>query len=82
MDTNSKNSEIVQAIITLAHNLGMQVIAEGVETAVQQTQLSQMRCEYGQGYLFSKPVPAATATNLLVQQYNARDRQPNLRSQL
>ncbi|HEY9859658.1 MAG TPA: EAL domain-containing protein [Candidatus Obscuribacterales bacterium] len=82
MDTDSKNSEIVQAIITLAHNLGMQVIAEGVETAVQQTQLSQMRCEYGQGYLFSKPVPAATVTNLLVQQYNARDRQPNLRSQL
>jgi diguanylate cyclase (GGDEF)-like protein/PAS domain S-box-containing protein len=69
MDINSKNSEIIQTIITMAHNLGMQVIAEGVEAAVQQAQLSQMGCEYGQGYLFSKPVPAATVTGLLVQQY-------------
>ncbi|WP_199300327.1 bifunctional diguanylate cyclase/phosphodiesterase [Trichocoleus sp. FACHB-262] len=75
IDTNSKNSAIVQTIITLAHNLGMQVIAEGVETAVQHTQLNQMGCEYGQGYLFSKPVSAAVITTLLSQQYHCRARQ-------
>ncbi|MFE1745422.1 EAL domain-containing protein [Coleofasciculus sp. H7-2] len=45
--------EIVQTIMTLAHNLGMDVVAEGIETAEQMLQLKRLQCEYGQGYFFS-----------------------------
>lgn len=58
-------SAIVQTIIALAHNLGMEVVAEGIETAEQLAQLRVLRCEFGQGYLFSKPVNTATATTLI-----------------
>jgi EAL domain-containing protein (putative c-di-GMP-specific phosphodiesterase class I) len=48
---------IVQTIIGMANNLGMEVIAEGVETETQRTFLEQHDCQVCQGYLFSKPVP-------------------------
>ncbi|MEP0767867.1 EAL domain-containing protein [Trichocoleus sp. ST-U1] len=60
--------EIVQTIMTLAHNLGMDVVAEGIETAEQMLQLKRLQCEYGQGYFFSKPVDAAAAEALLAAQ--------------
>jgi FOG: EAL domain len=50
--------EIVKAIITLAHSLGMTVVAEGVETEEQATMLSALRCEYAQGWLFGRALPA------------------------
>lgn len=49
-------SAVVQAMITLARDMGIQVIAEGVETEEQSTQLLSFRCDRGQGYLFSKPM--------------------------
>ncbi|MBW4456598.1 MAG: EAL domain-containing protein [Nostoc indistinguendum CM1-VF10] len=58
IDTSSKNAEIVSAIITLAHNLGIDVTAEGIETLEQLELLQKLQCKYGQGYLFSKPVQA------------------------
>ncbi len=66
MDT-PKNAEIVRAILTLANNLGMDVIAEGVETSEQFLQLTGMKCEYAQGYLFSQPIDAADAQILLAE---------------
>ena len=57
--------EVVQAIITLAHNLGMDVIAEGIETAHQLAQLRALGCDYGQGYYFSRPLDSERATALL-----------------
>jgi EAL domain-containing protein (putative c-di-GMP-specific phosphodiesterase class I) len=48
---------IVEAVITLAHTLGMEVVAEGVETAVQVDQLCRLGCDVGQGYYFAKPLP-------------------------
>lgn len=57
--------EIVQAIITLAHNLGMNVTAEGVETPEQLHELKRLQSEHGQGYLFSKPVTSQAAMALL-----------------
>jgi diguanylate cyclase (GGDEF)-like protein len=59
------NAEIVRTIVTLARNLGMEVIAEGVETQEQLEQLKALGCEYGQGYLFSRPVDTATVPTLL-----------------
>ena len=65
MGVNGENSEIVQAIITLARSMKMDAIAEGVETAIQLEQLRAMQCEQGQGYFFSKPVDSEAASRLL-----------------
>lgn len=62
---NEENSEMVGTIIRLAQNLKMKVIAEGVETAAQMAHLQMFNCEYGQGYFFSKPVPAESAALLI-----------------
>jgi EAL domain-containing protein (putative c-di-GMP-specific phosphodiesterase class I) len=48
----------VAAVIQLAHALGLQVVAEGVETEQQLDILRNMHCDYAQGFLFSRPVPA------------------------
>jgi diguanylate cyclase (GGDEF)-like protein len=61
IDTESKNSQIVQTIITLAHSLGIKAIAEGVETPAQLARLKNLGCDEAQGYLFSKPVSAQQA---------------------
>ena len=65
MGVNGENYEIVRAIVTLAHSLGLDVVAEGIETEAQLAQLKDLGCEYGQGYLFSKPVDVTKATALL-----------------
>jgi diguanylate cyclase (GGDEF)-like protein len=54
----AENIEIVRTIVSLAENMGMEVVAEGVETLSQFTQLRKLNCQYGQGYLFSRPVDA------------------------
>lgn len=61
-----ENVAIVRTIVTLAHALGMDVIAEGVETAAQLARLRAIGCEYGQGYFFAKPLPSEDATALMV----------------
>jgi diguanylate cyclase (GGDEF)-like protein len=65
LESDEDAPEVVQAIITLAHNLGMDVIAEGVETAHQLAQLRALGCDYGQGYFFSRPLDSERATALL-----------------
>jgi diguanylate cyclase (GGDEF)-like protein len=57
--------EIVRAIITLAQNLAMNVIAEGVETPEQLALLRELKCDYGQGYFFSRPLTAIDAWELI-----------------
>jgi diguanylate cyclase (GGDEF)-like protein/PAS domain S-box-containing protein len=59
------NLEIVQAIVTLAHTLGMDAIAEGIETLEQLEQLKALGCEYGQGYFFAKPLTVEATEKLL-----------------
>jgi EAL domain-containing protein (putative c-di-GMP-specific phosphodiesterase class I) len=60
-----KDLQIVSAIIALAHSLNLQVIAEGIELLPQARILQKMFCQFGQGYLFAKPVPSQEATALL-----------------
>lgn len=62
-----ENSQIVQTIVALAHQLGMDVVAEGVETTAQLAHLKALRCEYAQGYLFSQPVDSNVAEELMTQ---------------
>jgi len=62
--TNSSDEAIVRAIIALGHSLDLQITAEGVETVAQKNFLCREQCEIGQGYLFSRPVPAEEVTAL------------------
>ncbi|MNT97950.1 Cyclic di-GMP phosphodiesterase YahA [compost metagenome] len=52
----------------MAHKLGLKVIAEGVETALQRDLLMDIRCDYAQGFFYSPPVPAEAFEQMLVQQ--------------
>lgn len=65
MNQKNRNAEIIRTIITLAHSLRMDVIAEGVETPEQLTELKLLKCEQGQGYLFSRPLTKEAAGLLL-----------------
>jgi len=66
IDDAGRNSEIVRTIAAMAKNLGMDVVAEGIETAVQRAVLHRLGCEYGQGYYFSRPIDAQAVQALLV----------------
>ena len=55
-EIDRKNYDIVEAIVNLAHSLGLDVIAEGIETKKQLKMLRDLGCEYGQGYLFAYPL--------------------------
>jgi len=59
LGSNPESEEIVSAVINLAHALGLQVVAEGVETAQQLQILRSLGCDLAQGFLFSRPLPAA-----------------------
>ena len=63
-DDNS-DAALCEAIIVMAHKLGIQVIAEGVETEHQRQLLQQAGCDYGQGWVFAKAIPAAEFATLL-----------------
>lgn len=65
--TDAESLEMVRVIVMLAHNLGLSVVAEGVETAEQMEQLTQMDCEVAQGFLFSRPVDHSSAEKFLEQ---------------
>jgi EAL domain-containing protein (putative c-di-GMP-specific phosphodiesterase class I) len=69
--TDDDDAALVMAIITLAHNLRLKVIAEGVETEDQLRFLQLLRCDEIQGYFFSKPLPAETFVSLFEPQMNA-----------
>jgi EAL domain-containing protein (putative c-di-GMP-specific phosphodiesterase class I) len=66
---NGNGSEIVKTIVALARDLGMEAVAEGVETAEQLAQLKELDCQYGQGYLIARPMDSKAAENLLVRTY-------------
>ncbi|MEZ5427917.1 MAG: bifunctional diguanylate cyclase/phosphodiesterase [Pyrinomonadaceae bacterium] len=77
MENGSENGEIVRTIVALAKTLGMNVIAEGIETIHQIHQLRILGCEYGQGYLFSRPIPVEDAGKFLDNKTHWRNIMPS-----
>ena len=65
VEADSRSATVVRAAIRLAHELGIDIIAEGIETEGQQEFLLAAGCEHGQGFYFSRPVDAAHVTELL-----------------
>jgi EAL domain-containing protein (putative c-di-GMP-specific phosphodiesterase class I) len=65
MKPDGGGREIVRTIVALAQNLDLHVIAEGVETTVQRDALHELRCEFAQGFMYSKPVDSIKAEALL-----------------
>jgi len=62
---DTESAEIVRTIVTLSHNLGLDVVAEGVETPDHAAMLKEFGCEFAQGYLYYKPLDRAAAEALL-----------------
>ena len=71
LEQDKNNIALSEAIIVMAHKLGLKVIAEGVETALQQQMLQQAGCDYAQGFLYAPPLQAADFEALLQQQYSS-----------
>ncbi len=69
MESQSESSEIVRTILALAQHLNMDVVAEGIESEHQLQKLRAFRCEYGQGFLFAKPLEKEAAETLLAEDH-------------
>ena len=65
---NPDDLAITRAVVAMAHQLNMEVVAEGVETPEQLACLAEEGCEYAQGYLFSKPVPLSQVQDMVRQE--------------
>ena len=74
MDQNTECREIVRTILNLAGTLGLDVIAEGTETASQVDNLEQLECKFGQGFFFSRPLPLDELRAILGPESEANDR--------
>jgi EAL domain-containing protein (putative c-di-GMP-specific phosphodiesterase class I) len=68
MGPDGENTEIVETIVSLAHNLGMRVVAEGVETPEQAERLRALSCQCGQGYFFSRPAGPGEAEAMIAEE--------------
>ncbi len=65
MVKSHKSTELVRAIISMAREMGMETIAEGIETEKQLSELKSLLCGYGQGFLLSRPLDTAAADKVL-----------------
>ena len=72
MTEDPKSVEVIEAILNVARALQLDVVAEGVETAEQLDELGQLGCEYVQGFLYSRPVPARAARLLVAETHHPR----------
>lgn len=69
LNAGNESYILCEAIIVMAHKLGLKVIAEGVETALQRDLLRDIHCDYAQGFFYSPPVPAEAFEQLLTVEY-------------
>jgi len=79
MEADQRNAAIVRSTIELGHNLGLSVVAEGVETDHELAELRRYGCDAAQGYLFARPMPAAALERWLS---GARDKPPGQRADI
>ncbi len=68
LDNSPENIEIIKAIVNLAHNLGLDVVAEGIEKESQERLLRSLGCDLGQGYLYARPLPQEEAEAFMLAQ--------------
>jgi EAL domain-containing protein (putative c-di-GMP-specific phosphodiesterase class I)/GGDEF domain-containing protein len=66
VESDRDNAVIVRSIVDLGHNLGLKVVAEGVETAEANEMLKSFRCDEAQGFYYSRPIPAYAITDFLI----------------
>jgi EAL domain-containing protein (putative c-di-GMP-specific phosphodiesterase class I) len=66
LESEDSNLPIVQAVISLAHGLGISVVAEGIETAGQLASLRSLDCDRGQGFFYARPAPPADLAQMLL----------------
>jgi EAL domain-containing protein (putative c-di-GMP-specific phosphodiesterase class I) len=66
-----EDTAIMQSIVDLAHILGMEVVAEGVEIEEQETLLNEMGCDFAQGFFFSEPLPPEALQRFLAQEWTS-----------
>jgi diguanylate cyclase (GGDEF)-like protein len=76
MAVDASDAAIVRSTIDLAHNLGLKVVAEGVESEDAWRQLETLGCDFAQGYYLSRPLPAEAATRLIRERGTGRDIAP------
>ncbi|MCC6470255.1 MAG: EAL domain-containing protein, partial [Alphaproteobacteria bacterium] len=69
-DANTPELSLVKTIVKLGHSLGLEIVAEGVETEEQCRHLIRLNCHLGQGFLFARPMPAPKIEALLAGQGN------------
>ena len=67
ISSDPRSAVVARTVVTLAHSLGVAALAEGIETGQQLANLRDLDCEFGQGYWFSKPVPAEVAESFIGQ---------------
>lgn len=67
MEVSPENKEIVRAIVSLAHTLGLDVVAEGVENEQQEQTLRDLGCEFAQGFLYAQPMPVEDAKHMMLE---------------
>jgi EAL domain-containing protein (putative c-di-GMP-specific phosphodiesterase class I) len=65
MLSNKNNMGLVRSIVLMGHELGLNVVAEGIETTEQMSRLGELGCEYGQGYYLSKPLRVSEVNGFL-----------------
>lgn len=82
MGKHKENLEIVRTIISLAKNLAMEVIAEGIETNIHFALLKKLGCQYGQGYLFARPLDGERAEEFIMDDYLKSTSQPFVTSSM
>jgi diguanylate cyclase (GGDEF)-like protein/PAS domain S-box-containing protein len=76
MGIHGENTEIARTIVGLAQGLGLEVVAEGIETDYQLAHLRSLGCQYGQGYFFSRPLTGEAASDLLASAHGRLDSEP------
>ena len=74
LDDDDANVAIVKAVVSLAHGLGIEVVAEGIESLDQAERLTALGCDLGQGYVWSRPLPADELDALLARGSVSADR--------